>query len=180
MFISSQDIDETDLRSIDVKAPDFVLMTEKGEKWRLSDYLGNVVALLFYPQNETLVCTRQLCSIRDNWTDYLDTKAIVVGISPATVKEQNSFGKRYNLPLPLLADVDRKITQVYGKHWLMPLFLTRAIVIIDAKGYVRTRRIMLRAFRPADRKVITSILAARADAVSEKYDLLVKKYRKAD
>lgn len=64
MFISSQYIDETDLKSIDVEAPDFVLKTEKGENWRLSDYLGNVVALLFYPQNETLVCTRQLCSVR--------------------------------------------------------------------------------------------------------------------
>lgn len=180
MFISNEDIDGTALGDINEKAPDFVLKTEKGENWRLSDYLGNVVALLFYPQNETLVCTRQLCSIRDNWTDYLQTKAVIVGISSATVKEQNNFGQHYNLPMSLLADNDRKVTQIYGKHWLIPIFLTRAIVIIDAKGFVRTRQIMLRAFRPTDRKVITSILAARADAVSEKYKSLVEKYRKAE
>ncbi len=180
MFILSEDIAERALKSINVKAPDFVLKTEKGENWRLSDYLGNVIALLFYPQNETLVCTRQLCSIRDNWTDYLQTKAIIVGISPATSEEHSSFGQHYKLPIPLLADNERKITQIYGKHWLMPIFLTRAIVIIDAKGYVRTRQIMIRAFRPTDRKVITSILAARADAGSEKYKSLAGKYRKAE
>lgn len=69
------------------KAGDFVLKNQTGENWRLSDYLGQVVALLFYPKNETLVCTKQLCSVRDNWTDYLETKAVVVGISPATVEE---------------------------------------------------------------------------------------------
>ncbi|MEP6903427.1 MAG: peroxiredoxin family protein [Actinomycetota bacterium] len=153
-------------------APDFELQTEKGEKWRLSEHLGNVVALLFYPKDETLVCTKQLCSVRDNWADYLATKALVVGVSPGNIDEHRAFAQRHRLPIPLLADVDRNVTLNYNFHWIFPTVFTRAIVIVDAKGIIRSRKIMLRAFRPADRAVIASIYAARADSLSEKYNSL--------
>jgi thioredoxin-dependent peroxiredoxin len=154
------------------KAPDFELQTEKGERWRLSDHLGNVVALLFYPQDETLVCTRQLCSVRDNWTDYLQTKALVVGISPGTIDEHEKFSSRHDLPIPLLADVNRTVTETYTSHWLYPTVFMRGIVVVDAKGIVRSRKTMLRAFRPTDRSVIASIYAARADSLHETYDAM--------
>ena len=125
--------------SVGEKAPDFELRTEKGEKWRLSDQVGNVVALLFYPKDETLVCTRQLCSVRDNWADYLGTKAQIIGISPGNVDEHRAFASRHQLPIPLLADVDRKVTETYNFHWIFPTFFTRAIVIADAKGNIRSR-----------------------------------------
>ncbi len=156
-------------------APDFELRTEKGEKWRLSAYLGKVVAMLFYPKDETLVCTKQLCSVRDNWTDYLATKALVVGISPGAIEDHRTFAESHRLPIPLLADVDRSVTETYNFHWLFPSVFTRAIVIVDAKGIIRSRKVMLRAFRPTDRSVITEIYAARADLLSEKYDSLTKK-----
>ena len=156
------------------KAPDFELQTEKGEKWRLSDHLGNVVTLLFYPQDETLVCRRQLCSVRDNWTDYLQTKALIVGVSPGTIEEHKKFSQQHDLPLPLLADVDRNVTKKYTSHWLYPTFFMRGIVVVDAKGIIRSRKTMLRAFRPTDRSVITSIYAARADFLSDKYSSLIK------
>ena len=148
-------------------APDFSLMNEVGATWRLSDHSGNVVVLLFYPQNETLVCTRQLCSVRDNWGKYIETKAEIVGISPGTPEEHQAFGESRQLPIPLLADPGREITQVYGKHWLFPINFTRAVVVIDAKGIVRNRDVMLRAFRPSDEQIITEIYAARGDALHE-------------
>ncbi len=153
-------------------APDFVLKDQQNCDWRLSDHLGNVVVLLFYPQNETLVCTRQLCSVRDNWKNYLETKAEIVGISPATPEEHSSFLHKRNLPIPLLADEGRDVTRLYGKHWLYPVNLTRAVVVIDAKGIIRNRDIMLRAFRPSDTRLITDIYAARGDAFSETRDAL--------
>jgi len=156
------------------KAPDFELRTEKGEKCRLSAQTGKTVALLFYPKNETLVCTKQLCSVRDNWTEYLETKALVVGISHGGVEEHQDFARRHRLPIPLLADVDRSVTETYNFHWLFPSILTRAVVIVDAKGIIRSRNVMLRAFRPSDRSVITSIYAARADSLSAEYALLKK------
>ena len=150
------------------RAPDFELRTDSDELWSLADHVGKVRVLLFYPQNETLVCTRQLCSVRDNWHQYLETKAEIVGISPSSPDEHRKFASSRNLPIPLLADPNRETTKLYGKHWLYPIQMTRAIVVIDAKGIVRTRGIMLRAFRPKDDEVLAAIYAARGDAMHDK------------
>lgn len=166
--------------AVGAKAPDFELKTKDGAKWRLSDNLGRVVALLFYPKNETLVCTRQLCSVRDNWTDYLATGAVVVGVSPGTIDEHRNFARKHRLPIPLLADVGRDVTEKFGAHWLFPTFFMRTIVIVDAKGFVRERKIMLRAFRPSDRSVIAAIYGARADSLAEKYNSLANELRNRD
>lgn len=155
-------------------APDFTLKTDRDENWRLSDNFGGVVVLLFYPQNETMVCTRQLCSVRDNWETYLETKATIVGISPASPTEHETFSRRRQLPFPLLDDPNREITRIYSRHWLYPVSFTRSVVVIDANGIVRNRDIMLRAFRPSDTQLITDIYAARSDAFYEKFDQLKK------
>lgn len=172
-------MDESGNRAEGIKtgsvAADFSLVNEQNEEWRLSDHLGNVVVLLFYPQNETLVCTRQLCSVRDNWDKYLETKAEIVGVSPGTSAEHRAFGQSRKLPIPLLADPGREITKIYGKHWLYPINLTRAVVVIDAKGMIRNRDIMLRAFRPSDSHLITDIYAARGDAFNDKYESLKRR-----
>lgn len=154
------------------QAPDFTLTTDKGLEWSLSDHHDTVVVLLFYPGNETLVCTRQLCSVRDNWQRYLKTNATIVGISPGTPEEHREFALKRHLPIPLLADPDRKITRIYAKHWLFPINITRGIVVIDAKGTIRSRDIMLRAFRPSDDHLIRDIYAARGDEMEEKYERL--------
>ncbi len=170
-----EDFDNRIFAEIGEKAPDFVLRDEKDNEWRLSDQLGQVTAILFYPKNETLVCTEQLCSLRDNWSDYLESKAVVVGVSPGKTQEHRTFAGKYKLPLPLLADSDRAITKIYMNHWLFPVSFTRGIVVIDAKGIIRTKKIMIRAFRPADRSVITAIHAARADALYENYESILTK-----
>ncbi len=156
-------------------APDFELTANTGETWRLSDQLGSVVALLFYPGDETLVCTRQLCSVREHWEDYLRTKATIIGVSPGSPEQHSAFAEHHRLPIHLLADEDRVVTETYSSHWLFPTFFMRSIVIVDAKGFVRTRRSMLRAFRPTDRSVITSIYAARGDALQDKFEKPTKK-----
>ena len=161
---------------VGAQAPDFTLKTNGHENWQLSDHLGGVTVLLFYPQNETLVCTKQLCSVRDNWADYLQTKATIVGISPATPDEHSQFAKQRKLPIPLLADPGRAITRIFSRHWIYPVSLTRAVVVIDAKGVVRNCDVMLRAFRPLDEKIITNIYAARVDAFNDKYDEIKQRF----
>lgn len=158
-------------------APDFALYNEKNELWRLSDYCGQVVALLFYPGDETLVCTRQMCAVRDYWTNYLATKAVIVGVSPGTSEAHQRFARKHHLPLPLLADANRSVTRIYASHTWMPIWWTRAVVIIDANGIVRSRTILLRAFREPDHKVIAAIYRARADFSLEKYDEMAQKLR---
>ncbi|MFN0280142.1 MAG: peroxiredoxin family protein [Pyrinomonadaceae bacterium] len=160
----------SDLVTIGASAPDFVLCDEKNNDWRLSDHCGRVVVLLFYPQNETLVCTRQLCSVRDKWKDYLETGAEIVGISPALPDEHSSFAQKLGLPLSLLADHDRVVTRLYAKHSIYPVSFTRAVIVIDAKGIIRSRDVMLRAFRPSDAQLITDIYSARGDAFNEERD----------
>lgn len=158
-------------------APDFVLITETGKKWRLCEHLGHVTTLLFYPRSETLMCTRQMCSVRDNWAAYLQTKAVVVGISSGTADEHNRFSRNHRLPLTLLTDTNNEITKLYAQHRFMSVRLTRAIIVIDAKGNVRYRKVMLRAFRPSDKSVLTAIYAARTDLLHENFKHLLEESR---
>lgn len=160
------------------RAPDFKLVNDHGRVWQLSDHLGEVSVLLFYPKNETMVCTRQLCSVRDHWQDYLKTKATLVGISQGTAFEHRSFAAKYSLPLPLLADENRNITRIFGAHPWMPIRMTRAIVVIDAKGIVRSKKTMFRGFRPSDQSIITDIYAARTDALHDKFQKIVEHHQK--
>ena len=118
-------------------APDFELLDGQGAIWRLSEHSGRVVVLLFYPGDETPICTRQMCSVRDRWADYSATGAEVVGISTNTVESHKSFTEHYDLPLRLLADVDRKVADLYGAQSLIPGKVARSVFVIDAKGVLR-------------------------------------------
>jgi peroxiredoxin len=144
-------------------APDFTLKDGEGRDWRLSDNRGRVVVLLFYPGDETPVCTKQLCSVRDNWEQYLETGAEVVGISTDSVESHKKFAEHHSLPLRLLSDPGRRVAEAYGaKSWL-PGRAARAVVVIDAEGRVRHNRAQpLSLFRPKDDEVLAAIRAAQA------------------
>src|SRR3712207_3350017 len=132
-------------------APDFTLKDGDGREWRLSEHRGRVVVLLFYPGDETPVCTKQLCSVRDNWEEYERTGAEVVGVSTDSVESHRSFADRHSLPLRLLSDPGRRVAELYGaKSWL-PGRAARAVVVIDAGGRVRHNKAQpLSLFRPKD------------------------------
>src|SRR5919198_6254420 len=102
------------------RAPDFTLKDGEGRDWRLSDSRGRVVVLLFYPGDETPICTRQMCSVRDRWEDYAATGAEVVGISTNSVESHKSFAEHHDLPLRLLSDSDRRVADLYGANSLVP------------------------------------------------------------
>ncbi len=133
----------------------------------MSEKLGRVIALLFYPGDETIMCTKQLCSVRDNWAKYIDSGAEVVGISPGSESEHYQFAAHHSLPMPLLADSDREITKTYASHWLLPIWATRAVVVIDAKGIIRYQNIMARVLRPTDDEVLAAIHLAKYDALAQ-------------
>src|SRR6476620_8638646 len=117
-------------------APDISLPDSDGKPWRLSDHLGNVVVLLFYPGDETPICTRQMCSVRDRWEDYAATGAEVVGISTNSVESHKSFAANHELPLRLLADTDRKIADTYGAQSLIPGKVARSVFVINRAGKI--------------------------------------------
>jgi peroxiredoxin Q/BCP len=143
-------------------APDFTLPDGEGKTWRLSDYRGQVVVLLFYPGDETPVCTRQMCSVRDRWEDYRATGAEVVGISTDSADSHKQFAEHHNLPLRLLADVDRQVADLYGANSLLPGKVARSVFVIDAAGVIRYRDVRrLGLLRPKDDDVLRAIREAQ-------------------
>ena len=143
-------------------APDFALQDGHGATWRLSDHRGKVVVLLFYPGDETPICTRQMCSVRDRWGDYVATGAEVVGISTNSVESHKAFAEHHELPLRLLADTDRKVADLYGAQSLIPGKVARSVFVIDAGGLVRYRDVRpLGFFKPKDDDTIAAIRAAQ-------------------
>ena len=143
-------------------APDFVLRDGAGAQWRLSDHRGKVVVLLFYPGDETPICTRQMCSVRDRWEDYAATGAEVIGLSTNTVESHKSFAEHHDLPQQLLADVDRSVADLYGAQSLIPGKVARSVFVIDANGIIRYRDVRpLGLFRPKDDDIIAAIRKAQ-------------------
>jgi peroxiredoxin Q/BCP len=130
--------------------------------WRLSEHRGKVVVLLFYPGDETPICTRQMCSVRDRWEDYAATGAEVVGISTDSVASHKAFTEHHDLPLRLLSDADRKVADLYGANSLVPGKVARSVFVIDADGLIRYRDVRpLGLFRPKDDDTIAAIRAAQ-------------------
>lgn len=143
-------------------APDFTLKDGEGNDWTLSNYKGRTVVLLFYPGDNTPVCTAQLCSVRDHWSEYQATGAEVVGISTDTVESHSGFAEKHSLPLRLLSDADRKVSTIYDmKSWL-PGRSARGVVVIDGTGKITYHKAeSLSLFRPADADVLAAIRASQ-------------------
>ena len=142
-------------------APNFTLKDGEGNDWTLSNYKGHTVVLLFYPGDNTPVCTAQLCSVRDHWSDYQATGAEVVGISTDTVESHAGFAEKNQLPLRLLSDPDGEVSAKYGmKSWL-PGRSARGVVVIDKEGKVAYHKVQaLSLFRPKDDEVLEAIKKA--------------------
>jgi thioredoxin-dependent peroxiredoxin len=142
-------------------APDFSLPDGSGDTWRLADQRGKVVVMLFYPGDETPICTRQMCSVRDRWEDYSATGAEVVGISTDSVESHEKFAANHQLPLRLLSDTAGSVANLYGARSLIPGKVARSVFIIDPKGTVTYRDVRpLGLFRPKDDEVLKAIADA--------------------
>jgi len=119
------------------EAPDFELEGTDGP-FRLSDHRGERVVLLFYPGDNTMVCTKQFCSYRDRAEDFAALDATVVGISSQDLASHEGFIAENGLNVPLLADVDKKVAKAYSA-FSQRLGTKRAVIVIDADGVVRHR-----------------------------------------
>jgi len=151
-----------DSPQVGAPAPDFSLNDGLGERWSLLDQRGKVVVLLFYPGDETPICTRQMCSVRDRWEDYASTGAEVVGISTDSVESHKKFAEHHGLPLRLLSDESGAVANLYGARSLIPGKVARSVFVIDAKGIIRHRDVRpLGLFRPKDDEVIKAIREAQ-------------------
>jgi peroxiredoxin Q/BCP len=95
-------------------APDFELESDSGETVMLSSFRGNPVVLYFYPKDDTPGCTTQACEFRDEYAQFRERGAVVLGVSPDDEASHAQFRTKYSLPFSLLADPDHKVADRYG------------------------------------------------------------------
>ncbi len=126
----------SDLPAVGAVAPDFSLPGTGGRTYRLQDYRGQPVVLVFYPGDSTPVCTVQLRSYSADISEFADLGAEVLAISPQDVDSHQEFACKEELKMPLLADTDKTVAEAYGV--LGPLgFYRRTVFVIDEAGIVR-------------------------------------------
>jgi thioredoxin-dependent peroxiredoxin len=124
------------------KAPSFKAKDQSGNTLSLSDFKGKKVVLYFYPEDDTPTCTQEACNLRDNFSLLKKKGFVILGVSPQDVSSHKKFAVKFELPFPLLADPDRKITEAYGLWAKKKLFgheymgVLRTTFIIDEKGRI--------------------------------------------
>lgn len=115
-------------------APDFSLLSQKGDTVRLGEVLKNgTVVLIFYPGNATPVCTKQLCAIRDDYSAFQKKKTTVFGVNPGSASSHEKFVASNGFPFPLLVDTDKKVSKLFGCDALIMIQRTVYVIASDGK-----------------------------------------------
>ena len=113
-------------------APDFSLSDQDGNVQTLSAYRGQKVVVYFYPKDDTPGCTKEACSIRDDFTMFQDARIIVFGISYDDAESHREFQAKYHLPFILLSDTDKSVSKSYESQGMF--FASRKTFLIDENG----------------------------------------------
>jgi peroxiredoxin Q/BCP len=123
-------------------APDFTLPDQDGKEHTLSHHRGSWVLLYFYPKDNTTGCTKEACVLRDAFPSFGELKAKIFGVSVDSVASHKKFAEEYKLPFTLLADVDKKVVELYGV-WGKKKFMgkeyegtMRTSFLIDTQGKI--------------------------------------------
>src|SRR6266568_5535911 len=119
-----------------MKAPEFTAQVTSGKTIRLGDYKGKKVVLYFYPKDDTPGCTVEACGLRDRYQKIRDLGAEVLGVSVDDTGSHQKFTSKFNLPFPLVADTDKKITVAYGVLNEKSNNSRRVTFIIDEHGKI--------------------------------------------
>ena len=143
-------------------APEFSLDGVEGgvrRTFSLGDARGSALVLAFYPGDDTMVCTKQLCSYQDDLSLLTGLGAQLWGISPQGVESHERFAAKRSLSFPLLADPDRIAIKAYGVG--APLGHTkRSVFVIDGEGVVRWAHVSTLGITYQDSDAIAAALKA--------------------
>jgi peroxiredoxin Q/BCP len=124
------------------QAPDFTLKNQRGEDVSLSGLKGKKVVLYFYPKDDTPGCTKEACSLRDNFPTITDTNTVVLGVSPDKEASHVKFIDKYSLPFDLLSDPDHGMMEAYdawgekNMYGKKSMGVKRSTFIIDEEGKI--------------------------------------------
>jgi len=120
-------------------APDFTLPSTSGEISLSARLATGPVLLVFYPGDDTPVCTRQLCNYRDNLDIFTELDIQVVAINPQSESSHGKFASKHDLPFPLVSDSGGTVCKAYGAVNFLGM-AKRALVLVGRDGLVRWRR----------------------------------------
>ncbi len=124
---------------IDEKAPDFSLKDADENTFHLADEKGKRLLLVFYPGDDTPVCTRQMCDYRDGIEQFAELGVTVVGISSDDAESLRRFRERHQLPFILLSDPDLEVAEQYGCRALVGM--KRGVFLLDEDQIIRYRHV---------------------------------------
>jgi thioredoxin-dependent peroxiredoxin len=131
------------LPAVGQAAPDFTLPSTSGRDVTLSALRGQVVVLYFYPKDESPGCTREACDFRDRTPELAKAGVVVLGVSNDGLESHRRFQEKHELPFPLLADVDARVSKLYG------VYGRQSVVGIPYTGIARTTFVIGRDGRVA-------------------------------
>jgi peroxiredoxin Q/BCP len=120
------------------RAPAFTLADQDGKPVALADFLGkrNVV-VYFYPKDDTPGCTRESCAFRDQYDDFVDAGAEVIGISSDGSASHRAFADKHSLPFTLLSDPGGKVRKAFQVPSSLGVLPGRVTYVIDKEGVIR-------------------------------------------
>lgn len=120
---------------IGTQAPAFSLPDQNDVIHTLKQYRGKKVLLYFYPKDDTPGCTTEACNFRDGYKDFEKIGLVILGVSADEVRSHKKFAEKYELPFPLLSDVDKKVCEAYGV-WGMKKFMGREYMGINRMSFL--------------------------------------------
>jgi peroxiredoxin Q/BCP len=119
-------------------APNFTLRDQEGRDVTLGDFRGRKnVVLVFYPGDDTSVCTKQLCEFRDDWQAAQAKDTLVFGLNPQSAESHRKFAEKYHYPFPLLVDAGKKVAAQYHAGGLI---VKRTVYLVGKSGRIRFAR----------------------------------------
>jgi peroxiredoxin Q/BCP len=142
------------------KAPQFVLEDDQGGSFDLAEHAGEKVLLVFYPGDNTPVCTAQLCDYRDGIEAFEGLGVRVVGISGDDGESHRRFRAKHDLPFTLLSDLDLSVAARYDSKGLMGM--KRAVYLVDEAGVIRYRHVESLALFRRKRDELLEVIEAIA------------------
>ncbi len=119
--------------------PNFTSKDTNGNLFESKNFVGQKpLVIYFYPKDNTPGCTAQACSFRDQYQDFQDLGAEVIGISSDSEASHQKFSKQYNLPFILLSDNDKKIRNLFGvPSGLFGLVPGRVTYVANKQGVIK-------------------------------------------
>ena len=126
------------LKPVDVGdlAPDFTLPGTSNKSYSLSQFRGQTVVLVFYPGDDTLVCTKQLCAYNNELSQFSNVNSQILAISAQDIASHEAFSAKQGYKFPLLSDTDKSVASLYSVVGLLGL-PKRSVFVIDANGVIK-------------------------------------------